>query len=86
MKGGIAKGPGALGSLGVAILRTVHGGARFDCAGRNGPYRACLRLEARHLLARDPVNSQRFTSTAEGDAVIEAHDDALARAIDARAA
>lgn len=77
MKSGLARGPGHLGSLEVAILRTVHDGRWFDCAGRNGPYRACMRLESRRLLARDPMSRWRFTSTAAGDALIEAHDGAL---------
>lgn len=67
----------ALGPRQVSILRTVHGGAWFDCAGRNDLYRVCMRLEARRLLARDPADRWRFTSTPAGDALIEKHDDAL---------
>lgn len=74
-------GLGNIGNKQVSILRTVHGGRWFDCAGRNGLYRVCMRLAARRLVARDPQNRWRFTSTEAGDALIEAHDDALERAI-----
>jgi hypothetical protein len=77
MRSGVSNGLGGIGSRERAILRTVHGGQWFDCDGRNGPYRACMRLEARRLLTRDPQNRWRFTSTAAGDALIEDHDAAL---------
>lgn len=66
-----------LGPKQVSILRSTCG-RWFDCAGRNALYRACMRLEARHLLSRDPHNKDRFTATLGGIAAIEAHDDAIA--------
>lgn len=62
-----------IGPAQLSILRSVHGGQWFD-ADSNRVYRVCMRLEARRLLARDPMSVTRFTSTGEGDALIEMHD------------
>lgn len=70
-----------LGPGQVTILRSTVG--RWFKAGDNRRYRQCLRLHARKLLTRDPVDAFRFTATPAGEAAIIAHDDALAAKLEA---
>lgn len=68
-----------IGSAQVSILRSTVG--RWFRASDNRRYRQCLRLHARGLLDRDPVDAMRFTASPAGASAIREHDDALAARI-----
>ncbi len=63
-----------VGSAQLAILRTVSGGKWFDAVKQGTMQRAAFRLHDRRLLARDPQNAYRWTSTEQGEKAIREHD------------
>lgn len=69
-----------LGTLQIAILRTVSGGQGFVCS-TPAQYRAALKLHARGLLDRDLGRgmSRRFIGNEAGTRFIQEHDDSLER-------
>lgn len=70
-----------LGRGQVSILRSTVG--RWFKAPDNRRYRQCMRLHARGLLSRDPLDPFLFTATAKGEAEIVAHDNALSSKLEA---
>lgn len=62
-----------LGTTQVSIMRSTVD-RWFDCTGRDGLYRTCMRLHARGLLARDKISRWRFTATEAGRQAIIEHD------------
>lgn len=64
----------------VSIMRSTTWGRWFR-APDNRRYRQCMRLHARGLLKRDPVDGWRFTASDAGQAAIIAHDDELAKSV-----
>lgn len=65
-----------LGRTQLAILRAVSGGRWFDAVKQSTMQRAAIKAHDRGLLARDPQNAHRWTSTPKGEEMLAEHDGA----------